>query len=295
LDNKAYIGRFAPSPTGELHFGSFVTAVASYLQARQRGGQWLIRVEDIDPPREVAGSSGRILHDLKILGMESDQPVLFQSSRLVEYSKAAQLLLSNGKAFYCSCSRKDLPTSGIYPGTCRHKSIGPGENKSIRLKTSKRPITFTDKIQGDLGENLEEERGDFVIWRADGLPAYQLAVVIDDAMQGITEVVRGSDLIDSTCKQILLQEQLNVPTPAYVHLPVATLNGKKLSKRFGSDPISSESGERVTERVLKFLGHTPPKDLHLDRLWEWAVDNWDICRIPGTMEIPVDEVGGFQV
>jgi glutamyl-Q tRNA(Asp) synthetase len=295
LDNKPYIGRFAPSPTGELHFGSLVAAVASYLQARKNKGQWLIRVEDIDPPREVAGSSARILEDLKNLGMQSDQPVLYQSTRLKEYANTTQLLLDAGKAFYCGCSRKDLPPGGIYPGTCRLTPSNPASEKSIRLKTADRTISFVDKIQGMVCENLKKERGDFVIRRADGLPAYQLAVVIDDTMQGVTEVVRGSDLIDSSCRQIFLQQQLNLPTPAYAHLPVATINGRKLGKRFGSDPVSSEKPEQIIHRALAFLGHSAPKGLGFEGLWEWAIDNWDMDWVPQSAEIPVDEVGGFQV
>ena len=189
--------------------------------------------------------------------MHSDQPIMFQSTRLNEYSKATQLLLDKGLAFNCNCSRKDLPDSGIYPGTCRNKAGSPQSNTSVRLKTSEQDVSFTDGIQGDIVENTKKDRGDFVIWRADDLPAYQLAVVIDDAMQGITEIVRGADLIESTCRQIFLQRQLDLPTPAYIHLPVATMSGQKLSKRIQSDPVSSERPEN---------------------LWQVHCRSWDIQR-----------------
>ena len=164
----------------------------------------------------------------------------------------------------------------------------------LRRKTSEQDVSFTDGIQGDIVENTKKDRGDFVIWRADDLPAYQLAVVIDDAMQGITEIVRGADLIESTCRQIFLQRQLDLPTPAYIHLPVATMSGQKLSKRIQSDPVSSERPEKSVASALSFLGHSAPEGYSLERLWDWAVDNWNIQRIPDSMEISADEVGGFQ-
>ena len=294
IDETPYVGRFAPSPTGDLHFGSLVAAIASYLQAKSRNGVWLIRIEDIDPPREVPGSSERILKELERFGMVSDQPVLFQSKHRNQFEKACKQLLDSNLAFKCSCSRKSLPASGIYPGTCRRNPANSAHPLSVRAKITVEPIEFADAIQGRIRECLHEECGDFVIWRADGLPAYQLAVVIDDAMQGITEVVRGTDLLDSTCRQIHLQNILGLPTPAYVHLPVATYEGEKLGKRLLSDPISTLNPAEALETALRFLGHKPPGRMKLEALWDWAIENWDISSVPVQRAIPLEDVNGIQ-
>ncbi len=277
-DNHA--GRFAPSPTGDLHFGSLISAVASFLQAKRVNGEWLIRVEDIDPPREVPGSAKQILEDLNRLGMNSDRPVLLQSTRTAAYDSAINTLLSEGKAFWCGCSRKDLPPSGIYPGTCR-SGLAPGTSaRTVRLSVAGSTIRFSDLIQGAVEENLEQSSGDFIIRRADGLPAYQLAVVVDDAYQGITEIVRGADLLDSTARQIRLQHALGLPTPTYAHHPLALDgNGKKLGKRFASDPINMLHAASSVRAALQFLGQKPPVDLDLNELWLWAITNWNIESI----------------
>jgi glutamyl-Q tRNA(Asp) synthetase len=276
----SHAGRFAPSPTGDLHFGSLISAVASFLQAKQLNGEWLIRMEDIDPPREIPGSAKRILEDLGRLGMNSDRPVLFQSTRTAAYDSAIDTLLSEGKAFWCGCSRKDLPPSGIYPGTCR-EGLAPGtEARTVRLNVAGSIICFTDLIQGAVEENLEQSTGDFIIRRADGLPAYQLAVVVDDAYQGITEIVRGSDLLDSTARQIHLQHALDLPTPIYAHHPlVLDGDGKKLGKRSASDPISMLRAASSVRTALQFLGQKPPGDLDLKELWSWAIANWQLESI----------------
>ena len=294
IDETSYVGRFAPSPTGDLHFGSLVAAIASYLQAKSRNGVWLIRIEDIDPPREVSGSSERILKELERFGMVSDQPVLFQSKHRNQFEKACRQLLDSNLAFECSCSRKSLPASGIYPGTCRLKPADRTHPLRVRAKVTEELIEFADALQGCIRESLHKECGDFVIWRADGLPAYQLAVVIDDAMQGITEVVRGSDLLDSTCRQIHLQKALGLPTPAYVHLPVATREGKKLGKRLISDPISTLNPTQALVAALRFLGHKPPDRMELKTLWDWAIENWDISSVPAQRAIPLEDVNGIQ-
>jgi glutamyl-Q tRNA(Asp) synthetase len=277
----AAIGRFAPSPTGDLHFGSLLAAVASYLQAKAPGGRWLVRIEDIDPPREVAGSAASILRDLEQFGLRSDLPVLYQSTRKRAYQSALQELLDQGQAFHCGCSRSDLPDSGIYPGTCRN-GLPPGKKpRTVRLRVPQQPIAFTDLIQGTIEENLQEAVGDFVLWRADGLPAYQLAVVVDDAFQEISEVVRGADLLASTARQIWLQRCLGLPTPTYAHFPVAlTSDGKKLSKRLRSDPLTRVSPARALESALRFLGQQCPAGLELDDLWRWALQHWRISAIP---------------
>lgn len=275
------IGRFAPSPTGELHFGSLLAAVASYLQARSTGGQWLVRIEDIDPPREVAGSAQRILKDLLRLGLRSDLPVLYQSTRRAAYRAAADNLLERGLAFRCGCSRADLPACGVYPGTCR-EGLPPGRKpRTIRLVVPEKPLTFTDQIQGPISENLAETVGDFVLWRADDLPAYQLAVVVDDAFGQISQVVRGADLLDSTARQIWLQRCLGLPTPSYAHYPVVVgQDGNKLSKRLGSDPIATAAPARALEAALRFLGQPCPADLDLDSLWRWAQQHWQLSAVP---------------
>jgi glutamyl-Q tRNA(Asp) synthetase len=281
------IGRFAPSPTGDLHFGSLVSAVGSYLEAKSRGGTWLLRVEDIDPPREVAGSAGRIISDLARLGMAPDGPVLYQSSRIEAYRAAASSLLDMGLAFPCACTRKMLPPSGIYPGTCRNGLEEGREARSLRFNVSGHTVHFDDAVQGRISDCLAESSGDFVIRRADGLYAYQLAVVVDDAFQGVNQVVRGADLLDSTPRQILLQRALGLPTPAYMHLPVAlNAEGRKLGKRDRDDPVKHQDPAIAVGRALAFLGQNPPRGYSLKGLWDWALEHWDAARIPRRRDIP---------
>jgi len=286
------IGRFAPSPTGDLHFGSLVSAVGSYLEARCAGGKWLLRIEDIDPPREVAGSARRIIDDLDRMGLRPDAPVLYQSSRLTAYQEIVEQLLHKGLAYTCGCSRKDLSGSGIYPGTCRN-GIPPGRKpRSIRFRVDTDNCTFRDRVQGLVSGPLANPGGDFVIRRADGLYAYQLAVVVDDHYQGVTQVVRGADLLDSTSRQIILQQALGLPTPHYMHLPVAvSADGKKLSKRSRTDPVKHQQPAHAVHAALEFLGQQPPPHLSLNSLWEWAIEHWDskliprvMTRLPGAMQ-----------
>lgn len=276
-------GRFAPSPTGELHFGSLVAAIASCLNVRSRGGRWLVRVDDIDPPREVPGSADRILTALQQFGLRSDAPVVFQSHRRDVHREAAKRLIDKGLAYWCGCSRRDLPASGVYPGTCR-AGLGPGKTpRAVRLRVSDRPVFFRDLIQGEVSENLAETCGDFIIWRADDLPAYQLAVVVDDTYQGVTEVVRGYDLLSSTARQIHVARSLGMAVPAYAHHPVVMANaGHKLSKRLESDPIGTQAQAHTLAKALKFLGQPCPEGLGLRRLWSWALSNWRLDRVPAT-------------
>jgi glutamyl-Q tRNA(Asp) synthetase len=277
---EQYIGRFAPSPTGDLHFGSLVAALASYLQAKSSGGQWLVRIEDIDPPREVAGSAGRILDDLQRLGLLPDEPVLYQSTRLSAYREAVDRLLESGRAFVCGCSRADLPASGVYPGTCRYGLPDGKQARSVRLRVGSEPIVFEDRIQGRQEENLRDTVGDFVIWRADDLPAYQIAVVVDDAWQGISEIVRGADLLDSTTRQIWLQRCLGLPSPHYAHHPVARDgSGAKLSKRLNSDPVAVLPPSEVLTRALHFLGQPCPAGLSAGQVLDWGRKNWQLSKI----------------
>lgn len=283
----SYVGRFAPSPTGDLHFGSLLAAISSFLQGRRHGGKWLLRIEDIDPPREVAGSARRIVADLAKIGMRPDEPVLFQSTRIASYRQACEQLLASGHAYWCACTRKSLPASGIYPGTCR-AGISPGQKpRALRLRVPDEPVSFIDGLQGAQVEQLQRTSGDFVIQRADGLHAYQLAVVVDDAHQGVTEVVRGADLLDSTARQIWLQRCLGLPTPGYVHIPVATdSSGKKLSKSTGSDPWRLFAPAKALRMALGFLGHDAP-ELGLPDTWAWAIEHWSLEKVPRTQGVDV--------
>ncbi len=280
------IGRFAPSPTGALHFGSLVAAVGSYLEAVGSGGNWLLRIEDIDPPREVAGSSARMIDDLQRFGMRADGPVLYQSSRTEAYQDAVDQLLVANKAYPCACSRKDLPASGIYPGTCKDGIPAGKHPRAIRFRLDSSIFEFDDLLQGHISESPANSCGDFVIKRADGLFAYQLAVVVDDEFQAITQVVRGADLLDSTCRQIALQKALGIEQPDYMHLPVAiSADGKKLSKREQTDPVGHQDPAYALHKALYFLGQKPLGGLGLESLWIWALEHWDNTLIPRQKEI----------
>lgn len=269
-----YVGRFAPSPTGPLHFGSLVAALASYLEARAAKGKWLLRMEDLDKARAQPGAADEILRALERLGLEWDGPVLVQSERLERYRAALDELTQRGLAYPCSCTRKELEDSAlaidgarIYPGTCR-RGLAPGKAaRALRLRTHGAPIGFADAIQGWVEQCVEKEAGDFVLLRADGVIAYQLAVVVDDMDQGVTDVVRGADLLDSTARQIHLQRLLGARAPRYAHVPVA-LNaaGEKLSKQTGARPLDLSDPQAVLARARRFLGQGAPA--------------WDLARVP---------------
>jgi glutamyl-Q tRNA(Asp) synthetase len=289
------VGRFAPSPTGPLHFGSLLAAAASYLQARSCGGAWLVRIEDIDPPREQPGSTGRILEALERYGFEWDGPVIYQSESHAAHEAALTRLLEAGHAYRCGCSRRDLsdaprgPLGIIYPGTCRAGCHA--RETSVRVRTDDSPLGFTDGLQGAHQERLESESGDFVVWRRDGLVAYHLAVVVDDYEQGVTEIVRGIDLMDSTCRQIWLQRLLGYPTPDYLHIPVATNpDGQKLSKLTGAKAVPLGRPEICLVQVLAALGQEPPPGLGtaaLADIWAWAIEKWHIEALAGKTRIAV--------
>ncbi|MFN7924146.1 MAG: tRNA glutamyl-Q(34) synthetase GluQRS [Bryobacteraceae bacterium] len=277
-----YRGRFAPSPTGPLHFGSLVAAVGSYLDAKSHGGEWLVRMEDLDKPREAPGAADAILRCLERMGFEWDGAVMYQSYRTDAYREALERLVRAGAAFACSCSRRDA--GDVYPGTCR--AGAKGEARSWRFRVGNEPVAFTDRVQGRFEQSLETGVGDFVLLRADGIFAYQLAVVVDDAEQGITDVVRGADLLDSTPRQIALAKSLGVATPEYLHLPlVLGPDGQKLSKQTLA-PAVEESGESPGESVwqaLEFLGQGPPVEMKgagPRELLEWGVGAWDVGKIP---------------
>lgn len=285
-----YRGRFAPSPTGPLHFGSLIAAVGSYLDARCRGGEWLVRVEDVDEPRNVPGADRQILDALRRFGMEWDQPVVYQSQRIHRYRSALDSLSDAGWIYPCACSRKEIG-GPVYPGTCRPGLAAGKSPRSLRMRTDEQPIGFRDAIQGPFAQNLEKDVGDFVVRRADGLFAYQLAVVVDDTDQAVTSVVRGSDLLDSTPRQIHLQRALNLATPDYLHLPVATdPGGCKLSKQSGAAPVDVAHPGPALNRALTFLAHPPPEELAsapVSELWDWAIEHWQRRRIPRQLTIAV--------
>lgn len=287
-----YVGRFAPSPTGPLHLGSLATAVASYLHARQARGQWLVRIEDIDPPREVPGAAAGILRTLEAFDLEWHGDVVFQSTRLAAYREAAESLLAAGLAFRCRCSRSEIRAGndgqpGRYPGTCRDRQIAPGD-AAVRVRVEPGAITLTDELQGRSETDLAATTGDYVVVRRDQLPAYHLAVVVDDAAQGVTDVVRGVDLLESTPIHCHLQRALKLPTPRYCHLPVlVNAQGQKLSKQTGAGAVTAHEPGVATD-VLRLLGLGVPNELARERprvLWQWAVERWDPAHLRGMRAI----------
>jgi len=283
------VGRFAPSPTGELHFGSLLAALGSYLDARSRNGEWLVRIENIDPPREVDGAGLRQIETLARHGLESDRDVVWQIDSTARHEQAIAALVDRGLAFHCGCTRADLPESGRYPGTCRRDLPTGRSARSIRLLVDEQSVNFDDAIQGHCVQCPATECGDFVIRRADGLIAYQLAVVVDDASAGVTDVVRGSDLIESTARQILVYRALGLDPPRYGHLPlVVDESGRKLSKSESDDPIRHGAPDGNLRRALNCLGHPPPSDLKtIEELLEWGVANWRVGKVPrGPCPIP---------
>lgn len=282
-----YRGRFAPSPTGELHFGSLVAALASWLRARQQHGDWLLRVEDIDPPREVAGSAQSILDTLDRFGLRADAPVLYQSSRDAAYTDALHTLQRAGHAFACWCSRSDLDAARSVHHELHHDGhcfAPPRDDRppAWRLRVPDLEITFKDAMQGPQRQNVRAATGDFVLRRADGLWSYQLACVVDDAHQGITEVVRGCDLLDSTPRQLLLQRLLGLPTPAYLHLPLAVnAAGEKLAKSSNAPPMTGADPLTAIERALRFLGQPVPDARDAATLLRLAAQHVDFNPLRG--------------
>ena len=289
---ETIVGRFAPSPTGPLHFGSLIAATASYLSARSyKNNRWLLRIEDLDSQRSKQQHTQSIIQTLETFGFKWDDKIGYQSNRTHAYQKALDLL--NNDTYPCSCTRKFLQASissedkfgYVYPGFCRN-----GLNKidsshiSIRLKTQAVKTCFTDIFQGKFCQSLSEDVGDFILKRADDYFAYQLAVVVDDASQGVNQIIRGADLFDNTPRQIYLQKLLGYSTPDYGHFPVAvTSNGKKLSKQNLAPEVNTKNKRALIIQVLSFLGQTTPdlKDFsNLDDLWSYAVQNWDQTKVP---------------
>jgi len=286
-----YIGRFAPSPSGELHFGSLLAAVAGFLDARSSKGRWLLRIEDLDPAREPPQAAEQILRVLEAFQLHWDGPVLYQSQRQQAYQEALDKLTELDLVYPCNCSRQTIRAmGGVYDGRCRSadRTCKPC---ALRLRVPDRIITFDDLIQGPQQQHLRSQAGDFVIVRKDGLFAYQLAVVVDDGFQQISHIVRGSDLLDSTPRQIYLQNLLALPEPAYAHIPVAANQlGQKLSKQHFAEPIQASQASRYLHQALLFLGQHPTADLAKAPPSEQmaaAVEHWDIQAVPKLANIPI--------
>lgn len=288
---ERYRGRFAPSPTGPLHFGSLVAAAGSFLEARTRGGDWLVRMDDLDPPRVVPGAADDILRTLDACGMNWDGRVARQSARHDAYHAALHRLRARGLVYPCGCSRREIADSAVpgmegpvYPGTCRGGIAGARNARALRLDTRGAVITFEDALQGRIASALERETGDFLIYRSDGVYAYQLAVVVDDAEEGVTDIVRGADLLGSTPRQIYLQGLLDLPQPRYAHLPVAVnAAGEKLSKQSQAVPVDAAQPLPALIAALHFLGQSPPRALAratVREFWDWALANWILKRVP---------------
>ena len=286
LDNlkQQYIGRFAPSPTGSLHFGSILAALASYLDAKRNNGLWLLRIDDLDTPRLEPGADARILAGLEKLGMQWDGDVLYQSQRHEAYSDAINQLKSKELLYNCHCTRK-LVAGKPYSGTCSQLSLGTERQYAVRVKTEAEPCILHDLIQPDFKQNLNKDVGDFIVKRSDGLYAYHLAVVLDDAYQQISHIIRGADLMDSTPRQIYLQKMLGLKTPLYAHFPVATdLYGAKISKQFGAiDVLSTNQPTAILFNALNFLNQKPDSNLlgaTVDDVIQWGRENWILSNVP---------------
>lgn len=286
-----YCGRFAPSPTGPLHMGSLIAALVSYLDARRHGGRWLLRIEDLDPPREAPGAAAGMIATLARCGFEWDGPIVYQSQRHELYAAALQQLQQQGDVYACGCTRREIGALAlpgldgpIYPGTCRQGLAAGRSARAWRYRVADAELCFDDRWQGRQCQNLSRQVGDFVLRRADGLWAYQLAVVADDAAQGVSDVVRGADLLDSTVRQIALQQSLQLPTPRYLHLPVlCNPVGEKLSKQTLAPALNAQAAVSELWRAAYYLGQQPDPALRnggLQTLWQWLFNEFDWQRLP---------------
>lgn len=286
-----YIGRFAPSPTGALHLGSLLTALASWCDARAAGGKWLLRIEDIDTPRIQQGAIEHILRSLEYYGLLWDDDVVYQSQRTQHYQHALNTLQQQQQVFWCTCTRSQLG-SAIYTGHCRvHHQFRP--HASIRLAVPQATVIgFNDGVFGAQQEDISQSVGDFVIYRRDALFAYQLAVVVDDALQGVTHVVRGADLLDNTARQIYLQQCLRYITPHYTHIPlIVNTQGEKLSKQTGAQALTFNNPSPILWQLLVLLGQHPPKTLQYypkEDILNWAIKHWHLSYVPATLKLITD-------
>lgn len=285
-----YIGRFAPSPSGPLHFGSLVAAFGSYFQAKSQHGQWLVRMEDLDPPREMPGASNLILKTLESYGLHWDKTVIYQSDRHQRYQDQIENWLAIGLAYYCQCTRKQIKQNGgFYPGTCRHKSLHSPNDCSVRLHVQEPVEHFIDQKHGIITIPHQLAQEDFIIKRRDGLFAYNLAVVLDDIDQGVTEVVRGADLIEPTGRQINLYRYLNQPEVKYIHLPLAVdSHGNKLSKQNHAPAVNIDSPKETLIQVMIFLGFELPSDFQsasVEQMLTWGCQHWSLQQLPSALNI----------
>ncbi|HEY0801756.1 MAG TPA: tRNA glutamyl-Q(34) synthetase GluQRS [Steroidobacteraceae bacterium] len=291
MSARPYIGRFAPTPSGDLHLGSLYAAVASYLDARAHRGRWLVRIEDLDRPREVVGSASGILQTLERFGFEWDGEITRQSDRAEHYDAALHRLEAQGLTFGCSCSRLQLEDELRYPGTCRGRRVGAAV--ATRLKIEPGHVTFTDRIQGTYRQDVAAAVGDIILKRRDQIFAYVLAVVVDDAAQAVTQIVRGADLLDNTPRQIYLQRLLGLPQPNYAHVPVLTeANDAKLAKSRRSVHLSANSPLPQLVSVFSMLGLKPPAVLRtaaIHEAWAWARANWSIDKVPKRLNLRVSD------
>lgn len=290
--SRPYIGRFAPSPSGPLHFGSLVAALGSFLQARSQGGRWLVRIEDIDPPREMAGASSLILHTLEAHGLHWDGEVMFQSRRHGRYDEIIEGLYRAGALYWCRCTRREIMAGGgFYNGHCRALGLG-AQGCAARLRQHHPVYHFEDALQGRISVPVELAREDFIIRRRDGLYAYNLAVVVDDMDSGITEIVRGADLLEPTVRQIALYQTLGAHVPDWVHLPLAVLaDGNKLSKQNHAPALAMDEVRPALWQALAFLGQCPPSELAacvVPEIIAWGMAHWRLDRIPRQQKVVLE-------
>jgi glutamyl-Q tRNA(Asp) synthetase len=285
--HPAYSGRFAPSPPGPLHFGSLLAALGSFLDARAHGGVWRVRMEDLDRARVIPGCAAQMRHTLEAFGLHWDGAIDYQSARGVHYEQALAQLRAAGLTFECSCSRRERADEGGYPGTCRTGPRGAGPT-ATRFRVAARTVAFRDRVQGACEFDLAA-RGDVIVRRRDGVCAYQLAVVVDDAAQGVTDVVRGADLLDSTPWQIALQEALGLPAVRYAHLPLVTEpDGTKLAKSRRAVGVDAGEAPALLCRTLVMLRQAPPAKLELEpvgTILQWAIQHWQIAALAGVREV----------
>ena len=286
---KTVIGRFAPSPTGSLHLGSLYTALASFLQARSQQGLWLLRIDDLDTPRNVNGAVNSILTTLDTFGLHWDDSVVYQSQYLDIYYDVLNELAKNQLIYQCSCSRKDLASIDVYSGLCRNKSIDSDTPHALRIKTDSHIISFEDGLQGGISHNLAKQHGDFILKRKDQIIAYQFAVVIDDDRQHINQVVRGFDLLTETPKQIYLQQVLGLPCPDYLHVPVIVdSQGYKLSKQTHATAVNLAQPQKVIFDLLRLLKQNPPNELEyapVPELLNWAIAHWNLTALKNIKQV----------
>lgn len=287
--DKKIIGRFAPSPTGPLHLGSLYTALASFLHARSQQGRWLLRIDDLDTPRNVKGATDAILSTLESFGLYWDDSVVYQSQCLADYQDVLHELANKQLIYPCTCSRKTLASATVYSGLCRNQTIIPDSPYALRLKTDSCSIRFEDGLQGLISHNLIEQQDDFILKRKDGIIAYQFAVVIDDNLQQVNQIVRGFDLLMETPKQLYLQKVLGLPCPDYLHVPIIVdQQGYKLSKQTRATAVNLTTPQTVIFDLLGLLKQNPPKELQnssVTELINWAVNHWNSAPLKNLKQV----------